>query len=214
MSLSGATLAALENIANRYIEMSPDAGDRIARLHGRVFSFELLGLGLKLTMIPGPDGIQLYEHIEGEPDCTLRGTPLALLSMGDSKESSARLFAGEVEISGDTELAHRLGNILGSMDIDWEEQLSRYTGDILAHQLGNQFRGTLRWGQRALQTMGMDLTEFLQEELELLPSAPEIDDFLTRVDEMRDGVERLEARYNLLSRARADRVRRGEGEEA
>lgn len=214
MTLSGVTLAALEYAANRYFEMSPDTRREMARLHGRVFRFELVGLGLRLHMIPCPHGVQILERVEGDPDCTLRGTPSALLGMGDPRESSARLFSGDVEISGDTELAHRLGKILGAMDIDWEEQLSHYTGDILAHQIGTQLRGTIGWGERTFQTVGADLSEYLREELELLPAKSEIESFVNDVDQMRDGVERLEARYRMLLDTLAAKKLQGRGSES
>lgn len=205
MSITGASFAALEQLVNEYLALSPVATESMSRLHGRVIRVELLGLNLGFHLIPGPGGVQVLERAGDEPDCTLRGTPLALLGMGNTERSSARLFAGEVEITGDTELAHRLGEILGSMDIDWEEQLSRFTGDIVAHQVGNQARGAIRWGRQTLQTLGLDLSEYLQEELSLLPARPEIESFLAEVDEVRDGVERLEARHRLL----VGRIRKG-----
>ena len=199
MSLTAAGLAALERLFNRYLALSPGAPERMARLHGRVFRFELEGLGVSLHMVPGPDGVSLLQTIEGEPDCTLRGTPLALLHLGDEKRGPDSLFAGEVTISGDTELAHRLGDVLGGMDIDWEEELSRYTGDIVAHQVGRGVRGGLRWGSRTLETLGLDVAEYLREEAALLPDREEIDAFVQDVDELRDDVERLEARLRLLT---------------
>ncbi len=199
MSLTAAGLAALERLFNRYLALSPGVSERMARLHGRVFRFQLEGLGVSLHMVPGPDGVSLLQSIEGEPDCTLRGTPLALLHLGDEKRGPDSLFAGEVTISGDTELAHRLGDVLAGMDVDWEEELSRYTGDVVAHQVGRGVRGGLHWGARTLETLGLDLTEYLREELALLPERDEVDGFLRDVDELRDDVERLEARLRLLT---------------
>ena len=212
MSISGASFAALEQLANDYLALSPGAAEKMSHLHGRIVRVELLGLNVSFQVIPGPGRLQILERTEGAPDCTLRGTPLALLGMANTAESSARLFAGEVEIVGDTELAHRFGEILRSMDIDWEEQLSRLTGDIVAHQIGNQARGALRWGRQTLQTLGLDLSEYLREELSLLPGRPEIDAFLAEVDDVRDGVERLEARHRLLANRVQERRRREGGE--
>lgn len=200
MSLPELAVAALEEAMNRYLQLDPAAPEQLAALHGRVLAFEIVGLGQTIFLIPGPQRIQIMARFEGEPDCRLRGTPLALARLGDERGSSEQLFSGGVEISGDTELAHRFGKILGAMDIDWEEQLARLTGDLVAHELGNLVRGGMRWGRESRRTLGLDLKEYLQEELRMVPSRPDVEGFLHEVDEVRDGVERLEARIERLRR--------------
>ncbi len=198
MSIPELACAGLEEAVNRFLELDPTAQKQLAQLHGKAIAFEVSGTGQTLYLIPDPARLQVFSRYEGEPDCLLRGTPLALTRMGDQKTSSGQLFSGEVEITGDTELAHSFGKILGSMDIDWEEQLSHYTGDVVAHGVGDLIRGATRWGRNTLETFGMDLQEYLQEELRLLPQRQEIETFLSDVDRLRDDVERLEARLQRL----------------
>jgi ubiquinone biosynthesis protein UbiJ len=202
MSFSGLVYAGLEEAVNRYLAMDPQARDQMAGLHGKVIAFEILGTGMTLYLVPGPGRLQVLEVHEGDPDCRLRGTPLALAQMNDRKASSDKLFSGEVEISGDTQLAHQFGKILGAMDIDWEEQLSLYTGDIIAHEAGRFIRQASHWGRRTLDTLGLDVKEYLQEELRTLPVREEIDGFLSGVDTLRDDVERLQVRVARLQQKR------------
>ncbi|MEW7978229.1 MAG: SCP2 sterol-binding domain-containing protein [Candidatus Sedimenticola endophacoides] len=199
MSISALAYAGLEEALNRYLDLDPATRREIAALHGRVIAFELTGLGHTLYLVPGPDRLRVLARYEGEPDCTLRGTPLALAALRDPRGGPGELFAGRVEMSGDTQLAHRFGRILAAIDIDWEEQLARYTGDLIAHELGNLARGASRWGERSLRTLGLDLQEYLQEEIALLPGRPEIERFLGGVDRLRDDVERLQARIERLT---------------
>ncbi len=198
MTISGLAYAGLEQAVNRYLDLDPGCKAQMAQLHGRVIAFEALGLGRTFFLVPTPSRLLILADFEGEPDCRLRGTPIALARMSDQRTSPDLLFSGEVEISGDTELAHRFGKILATMDIDWEEQLSHLTGDIIAHQIGNTTRATLRWGSNALNTLGRDIQEYLQEELRLLPDGREIERFLSNVETLRDDVERLQARVNRL----------------
>jgi len=199
MSLAPLTYAGLEQAFNRYLQLDPDSREAMGRLHGRVIAFDVEGLGRSFYLVPGRSGeVQLLAHYEGEPDCRLQGTPLALARMNDHRASAEQLFSGQVKIEGDTELAHRIGKILGAMDIDWEEQLSRYTGDLIAHDIGNLVRGAARWGRATLDTLGLDLQEYLQQELQILPARPEIEAFLAEVDQTRDAVERLQARVERL----------------
>jgi ubiquinone biosynthesis protein UbiJ len=84
------------------------------------------------------------------------------------------------------------------MDIDREEQLSRLTGDVIAHQLGNTARRTasaLRHGRRTLE---QDLGEYLQEELRLLPTRIETENFSTDVSRLVMDTDRLAARIRRL----------------
>jgi len=199
MSLSDVSSAGLELLLNRYLHLDPSVGHQLEALHGRVICLEVLGLGLRWYLIPGPAGLQVLSRFEGEPDCTLAGTPLDLARMGSEADSADQLFSGAVAISGDTELGHNFGKLLGGLDIDWEEQLSRLTGDLLAHRIGNLARGAARWGKDALEALRQDLPEYLQEEVRLLPGRYEVEEFLTEVDRLRDDLERLEQRVRRLS---------------
>ncbi|MEJ2456592.1 MAG: SCP2 sterol-binding domain-containing protein [Candidatus Thiodiazotropha sp.] len=198
MTVTAAAYATLEQLLNQAIRLDPETPKRLSPLHGRVIELQLVGLGLSLFLIPEPNGIQLLSAFEGEADCTLRGTPLDLARMRGSQESANQLFRGSVEISGDSHLAQQFGDFLAGLDIDWEEQLSKLTGDVIAHEIGNATRGLLSWGRSQSQTFEQNLQEYLQEELRLTPSRLEIDPFFSDVDRLRDDVERLEARIARL----------------
>jgi ubiquinone biosynthesis accessory factor UbiJ len=198
MTVSAAAFATLEQLLNQAIRLDPETPKRLSPLHGRVIELQMVGLGLSLFLIPEPNGIQLLSAFEGEADCTLRGTPLDLARMRGSQESANQLFRGSVEISGDSHLAQQFGDFLAGLDIDWEEQLSKLTGDVIAHEIGNATRGLLSWGRSQTQTFEQNLQEYLQEELRLTPSRLEIDPFFSDVDRLRDDVERLEARIARL----------------
>ena len=199
MSLSELAYAGLEEAINRGIALDPVAADKLARLHGRVIAIEIAGPNLRFYLIPGPAQLQVLSQYEGEPDCLMRGSPLALARMDASGEKGAeQLFSGRVEIEGDTELGHRFGAILSELDIDWEEQLSRITGDVIAHEIGNGVRAIADFGRRTFDALGKDVKEYMQEEARLLPEGQEIQEFLNSVDTLRDDVERMEARVSRL----------------
>jgi len=103
-----------------------------------------------------------------------------------------------VTIEGDVETGQAFKAILDEMDIDWEEQLSRLTGDVMAHQLGNTARraaGVLRDGRRTLER---DIGEYLQEELRVLPTRIEAENFSADVSRLRMDTDRLAARIKRL----------------
>jgi ubiquinone biosynthesis protein UbiJ len=191
-------LAALEQSINRLIALDPEGAGRLSRIAGRVICIELAGFGSRFYVIPGPAGLQVFGAYEAQPDCVLRGSPLGLARLGVLEHKEDSLFSGQVEVEGDAGLAQEFGDFIGGIDIDWEEQLSRLTGDSIAHGLGNRARAAGRWGRSSFDALADDVKEYLQEEARILPTRYETERFLDEVDTLRDDTERLAARIQRL----------------
>lgn len=208
VSLRGEALvlleAALETALNQALGLDPDSFAQLEQFEDKLIALELQGTGLTLFLLPGRAGIRVMSAAAGEPDTIISGTPLALaeLGLGDARRV---LFAGEVIIRGDVETGQAFKRLLDNLDIDWEEQLSRYTGDVVAHQLGDLFRGLRHWGQQARRTLGRNLAEYLQQESRQLVTREAVDGFSHGVDQLRDDSERLQARIMLLQQRLASR---------
>ncbi|RMD71632.1 MAG: sterol-binding protein [Gammaproteobacteria bacterium] len=192
-------LAPIAFAFNRALALDPDARRAVGGLAGKVIAIELKGLGLTFYAVPGLDGISLTDTPPKAPDTWLRGTPLALLRlrMGSAKP----LFEGEVEITGDVALGQRFKAILDGMTFDWEEALSRVTGDVIAHQAGNAVRTAAGWGQQAADALARHLADYLKGELGLLPQREEVEVFIQAVDGLRMDVDRLEQRILRIEAA-------------
>jgi len=206
-----ALLAAIEAGLNRYLALDPEGAGGFAPLHGRIIAIEVLGLGIRVTLVPGPDRVQVFGAYDATPDCLIRGAPLALLRMLTAERKDAEIGTGAVEIEGDSTIAHDLSKALARLDVDWEEQLARLVGDPIAHPVGESLRGLAQWGRRSAGVLTSDVKEYLEEEARLLPTRYELADFLAEVDTLRDDVERLEARVQRLARGRPQAGSEGEG---
>lgn len=198
MQLPPSAITGLESAINRYLRLDPDSGKRLAGLAGRCINIHLEGLEVDLYIYPDEHGIQLIDCIDGEADTTLRGTPLALARLGLGSNAEKSLFSGDVVISGDVETGQSFKAILDELDIDWEEQLSHLTGDIVAHQLGNLARRGRLALHHGLNTLQQDIGEYLQEELRVLPTRIETENFSSDVTRISMDVERLAARVKRL----------------
>ncbi len=197
--LGVAALAGLEQALNAALALDPKTLERLRRLQGRVIAIELQGTGIRLLLQPEQNGLRLMGHYDGIVDTTLRGAPFALLRMSTGRTGEG-MFKGGVEIDGDVELGQQIQRVFEKLDVDWEEHLSRLTGDIIAHQIGNSVRALLNWGERAAEHLGQDTADYLQEEAEILPLPWEVEEFLEQVDTLRSDVDRLEARVKRLQR--------------
>lgn len=195
----------LESIINRYLALDPEVQSRLAAFDGKVVKLEITGLSQKgegrpLYLFPGDSGIQVLQEYAGTVDTVLRGSPVALFKMGLLKNTASLLLKGEVEISGDTRLGHQFKAVFSQMDIDWSEPLSELVGDELAYQLQQSGKQFINWGKQTARSFGFSVSEYLQEESRDVVTETELDIFNNEVDRMREGVDRLQARVNLLSK--------------
>lgn len=192
-----AALMALEQVVNGALALDPDTLRRLARLTGKVIAIDIRGTGLTVYVAPQSNGLRLMGHYDGTVDTTLHGAPLSLLRMSAGKAGEG-LFSGDVTLEGDVETGQQLQRALHALDIDFEEHISRLTGDVIGHQLGNTVRGLADFGKHALATFGLNLGEYLQEERQFIPANAQVDAFINEVDHLRMAVDRLEARIKHL----------------
>ncbi len=190
----------IEELGNRLIRLDPETLTGLGELHGKVIRIEFVGTAKTLYILPSAAGLRLHAAHDAEPDVTLRGelAVFARLAFG----GGAMPRAGALQISGDIELGQRFQQVLRGIDIDWEEHAAHLVGDVLAHRLGRAARGAHAWQAQAARTLGLDVTEYLQEESRILPTRREVEVFLNAVDALRAGADRLEQRVARL-RARA-----------
>lgn len=196
--LNAAFTATLENALNGYLRLAPESLAQLGRLQGKVIAVELRGLRQTLYLLPDSQGLMVQSHYEGTPDATLSGTPIAFAELSFSSNPNRVLFRGDVEITGDIKLGQDFKRILDELDVDWEEILSHYTGDVIAHKMGDLLRGMNQWGKKSLTTLGQNGAEYLQQESFDLPFKEEVQSFLSEVNQVRDDVERLAARVARL----------------
>lgn len=197
----------LEQVAtllNRTVAASSRAQALCERLEGRSLAVHVEGLSFDIVARVDSRRIALAAHAEREPDATVSGTPLTLLSL-IGPGAQGRLRSGIVTITGDAEVAQSFQDLLRAAQPDLEEELSRLVGDVAAHQIGNVVRSATGWGRKAAATFSANLGEYLQEESRDLVTRTEIEELLAGVDALRESADRLAARVERLSRSRAPR---------
>ncbi len=196
----------LEAALTTYLRLDPDSLPRAAALAGKAIAVELVfttagaaGPRLTLYLLPAADGIRVTDYYPGTLDVRVRGTPLELANQ--FRRGSGEGMETGVEVQGDTQLAKAFQELLGGIDIDWEEQLSRLVGDAVAHQIGNAVRELRAWGRQALATLFQNTAEYFQQETRDLPPSGALAAFMDAVDTLRSDTDRLEARLRRLQQA-------------
>ena len=191
--------AGIETAFNAYLDLDPETAAKLGGMSGKVIGIEITDLGIKVYISPVQDRLSVLPKYEGEPDAVVVGSSMELARTGLSSDPSEVLSRSSVRISGDMELGKQFFDVLTSLEVDWEEQLSRYVGDIPAHQIGNIFREFLAWTRRTRTSLKLNLSEYLQEESRIIPTRLEVERFLDDVDAFRSDVDRLQARVDRLT---------------
>ena len=191
----------LEAAFNKYLALDPEAPEKLSAFDGKVICIEIRGVKRRLYLLIRDKKIAVDAHYDDPPDATICGSPPALFKLGLHRDSAPLFFAGEVEIRGDTHLGRQFKSLLADMQIDWEEHLSRLTGDIVAHRIAGLFKQLTQWSSSAADNFADDLGEYLQEESRDVVSGAEMEMFYQQVDQLRDDAERLTARIDRLTGA-------------
>ena len=192
-------LALLEQALNHNLRDSPAATRLLDRLRGRVLALHLRELDRTLHLRAHPAGIQVLVATEQPADARLSGT-LAGLTRLAAGAATGGLPPG-VSLNGAVEVAEGFQQLLTLARPDFEALLSRAVGDALAHTIGTGLRRVGGWMRRSLTSLGVDTSEYLRYEAEMLPDRAEVDAFVDEVDRLRDDVARLAARVARLQQS-------------
>lgn len=190
-------LAALESIINRAIPLDPAAEQALLNLEGRSLAIHCTQPALKVTVYFINQRVTMIGQLDANAHALITG-PGPDLARQAFQEHFA--IGGAIELSGDQEFVMDIQRIVKQLDLDWEEPLSRFLGDPLAHQVGQIGRGLFGWAKESAQTLLRTTSDFIQEESKWAATRPEVKSFVEDVDDLRLDSERLELRVERLQK--------------
>jgi len=191
----------MEQVVNRLLALDQETMIAMSKYAGSVIAVDLMNTRMSAYILITSNGINLSGQIETEPDVRICGTPLQLIKYLVAMNQEDPAQAGALQISGNVALAQAVQTILKNIDLDWEEELSRWVGDTLAHKAGNTVNKTASFLKRTNQTVKMDVSEYLRYETEILPDKSVMDEFNSSVDTLRDDVEHLKLRIQRIQQS-------------
>lgn len=192
-------LAGVELGLNRVLAMDSTALPRLARLSGRVIAVECTAPSLQLFILPSAAGLQLAAQWAGEADCSLRAPAASLVRLATSKNKTSILHSPEVSLDGDSAALLELAGILQDLELDWEYELSRWLGPVGSQLLGGHLRSRVSWSSQALDSLRLNLADYLSEESRSLVGQREADARFAELDHLKLSLDRLDARIERLA---------------
>jgi len=194
------TLKALQKAINHALTLDETFPAKMATLQGKVLEIIVNPLNVNFFICFTDTELELVADYTKQPDTVIQSSPLGLIRLSLLPASKVRsIFNDNIKISGDVELGQQIKKIFDDIEIDWEGHLAQFTGDVVAYQIGSFFRKGATIQQQVSKSLQQNITEYLQEELRMVPPREEIDDFFKDIDQLALSVERLEAHINQLT---------------
>ena len=192
-------LRPLESLLNRHIAGSSRARGLLAQVVGKSLEIRVAATPFRVRIEAAEDRIAIAAGSDAPADAVIEGTPLSLARLA-APDTAQAFRTGGLQISGDAETAQGFQRLFAAAQPDFEEELSRITGDAIAHHLASLAHSALRFGLKARDTFAQNVAEYLTEEGRDVPARFEVDEFLAGVDAVREATDRLEARLERLER--------------
>lgn len=190
--------ATLETALNQLLALDEQSARRRQPLHGKVVQLELRELK-PLWLVFSPSRIDLLTRYEGQPDATISLALSALPRLRDPNQLTPLIREGKMDLAGDTSLCNQVAQLFSELQIDWEGELARYTGDVIAHTLCRGARQLRQGIQQQGELLRRDLAEYLTEELRLAPGPLEVACFCDDVDALKRRFDATALRLEKLA---------------
>lgn len=188
-------LPIIARILNQYLKLDEEMHGRLEAYNDRVMRICITTFEWTFFMKIHQGHLELMDNYQGPIDATLRASISDLTKAAIQEKPTV---STSMEVGGDTALLQAVTTIFKQVDIDWEELLAKTTGDTIARGMGNLIRETKAFHDKIFATKKENMTEYLQEEVQLLSHPVVVEGFCNDVDDFRDEIERIEARITLL----------------
>ncbi|MGB1271153.1 MAG: ubiquinone biosynthesis accessory factor UbiJ [Endozoicomonas sp.] len=190
-------LMGIERQVNALLSLDPVVFKRLSACAGKVIRVQVTSPDMECLIHLERDGLRLASVFEEACDAVFKGSGVSLASLVVQRPVSFEDVSG-VEVSGCSQLLSALEATHNLVELDWESVLCRVFGDLGGHFIvrGLRFAGwQVRQGR---QFMEDNAGGFLQEELQMAPSRPEVDGFGDELNHLVDSVGCLESRVEGL----------------
>ncbi len=189
--------ATLEKVLHKVVAMDPASPLLLQKVQGKQLALQLQELPWRFVLSATSETLLLNQHNE-KVDCVIATDLATLQKLNDPSQLTRFIKQDKLQIEGDLQVAQQFSSLLQQLDPDWQQQLSLWLGDALAHKVATAIQQLQLYIQAQLQQLEQAAVELAQDELALSPTQAEINQF------SRD-VSQLQARLELLSRHNAFR---------
>jgi ubiquinone biosynthesis protein UbiJ len=211
MSFAQLVTSGIELALNQLLRLDDDSQQRLKKLSGKSLQVTIKELpwpllfnfseqiGVRTVVTSDHDLEPLPEAV----DCLIELNLETLPELRDSSKLTQLIQRKQLNLIGDIYVAQTFSALLKDLDIDWEEQFSQYTGDIVAHQTFTSMRTLFDTAKTQIEQGATELGERLTQSDSIAVKPSEMFEFSRDVSDLRSEAERLSARITLLEQVKA-----------
>ena len=201
-------ISKFENYINKIICLDEEACYALRKINKKIIAIDFENTKLKLYITPMGNSLRIKTECDANPDVSIKCTVGSFIKTILPSKIQPPIFPINMKIVGDTALARDFQNIISNLKVDFEEPLSGFLGDTLAFQVGRFIRKIASSTFLTVETIMLDISEYLRFEVEMLPDELLINEFNKEVDCLRDETELISKRIdkfnNFLSKNSKD----------
>ena len=187
----------LEPAINKVLQYDPNAAVKLAKLEQKSFAVKLTDLSIQVKFWVNQGTVSFSSNTE-KPDCYVETNAQYLKQLSDASQLTKLIKQDQLTLEGDLAIAQSFSSLLLDNDIDWQQLLSRYVGDGMAHRIHHSVL-TLKTLIIAKQAdLDYTVSSALVDEIKVTPSKFEVDDFVVQVDKVSARAEKLASAIKQL----------------
>lgn len=192
-------LSGLEKTINQLLSWDCHIEHKMQALNHKIIRIDFSDFDQHFYMLFHQQHILLQRHCQGSADLSICGTLSAFAAMSKSNQH----LPSDIHVSGSAQLAQQFQQFFTDIDLDWEEQLAKLVGDGLATNIGAGLRQLQQSIAYGLKNFQLNTSEYLQQEIQLLPTKDRLESYYQDIDALRHRLARFEARLTQYERRKS-----------
>ena len=183
---------AMEAGINTALKLDPDSRELLQPLTGKSMTVSLTDWKLNLTVVPTEDKLNIYLNGDKTASVVITGSSTDLMALGMSDTPQAVLSDRDIDVTGSLQVLMAYQKVMHQLNFDWQGALALLIGDVAAREVCRPVKATGLWAKKAAKSTRQDITEYLQEELQMLPQREAVNDFYEDIVSLQHRLARLE----------------------
>jgi len=193
-----AIIAGIEKSINTALTYDPATQKKMAKIHDILAINITSPLAATLYIRGQENGVAIMSYCEATVTSQLEGPAFAFLNLLNNPHA---LTNSGVSLTGSTQLLQQWQVIIDTLDIDWDDALGDVIGDTAGPIASKGIKQYIQWWRQQAQEHQRLISEYLPEELRVVPSKPEVDGFINDISDLNLHVDRIAARVNRIQQA-------------
>lgn len=202
MPIAQLLTSGIELAFNQLLNLDSDSQARLAKLKGKSLQVSVKELPFPL-LFNFSEQVEVGAVIESNEnnqaaDCLIELDLNTLPKLQDSSQLTQLIQQKKLTLIGDIYIAQTFGDLIKELDIDWEEQLSKYTGDEIAHQTFSSAKSLFAQAKQELEKAATNIGSRMTQADAVAVKPIEMTLFSDQVSDLRSDTERLSAKVQRL----------------